>query len=76
MQAGAAGGRGLGGVFAWRTWAGYFTRPVLGGLLVQFLLFAFAFSTFTSCFPLFAERRFTWQGRPYGPQEIGHLYAY
>lgn len=76
VQAGVARGRGLGGVFAWRAWAGYFTRPTLGGLLVQFLLFAFAFSTFTSCFPLFAERRFTWQGRPYGPQEIGHLYAY
>ena len=76
VQAGGAG-RGLGGVFAWRAWAGYFTRPVLGGLLVQFLLFALAFSLFTSCFPLFAERRFTTaDGQPFGPQEVGHLYAY
>jgi len=49
---------------------------VLGGLFLQFLLLIFAFSTFTSGFALFAERRFTWQGHPFGPREIGYLFTY
>ena len=35
-----------------------------------------AFSTFISGFALFAERRFEWQGRPFGPREIGYLFGY
>jgi hypothetical protein len=27
-------------------------------------------------FALFAERRFTWQGRPFTPREVGYLFAY
>ena len=38
-------------------YAQYFERPVLAGLLPQFFLFGFAFTTFTSGFALFAERR-------------------
>ncbi|HUJ63408.1 MAG TPA: MFS transporter [Kofleriaceae bacterium] len=41
------------------TYATYFRRPRLGALYVQFFLFVFAFSCFTSGFALFAERRFT-----------------
>jgi DHA1 family tetracycline resistance protein-like MFS transporter len=62
--------------FALATYTTYFSRPVLGGLFVQFFCFSFAFSTFTSGFALFAERRFTWAGHPFGPREIGFLFAY
>ena len=64
------------GALDWGTYVRYFRRPVLAGLLVQFFLFAFAFTTFTSGFALFAERRFTWQGHPFTPREIGYLFAY
>ena len=64
------------GALDWGTYVRYFRRPVLAGLLAQFFLFAFAFATFTSGFALFAERRFTWQGHPFTPREIGYLFAY
>jgi DHA1 family tetracycline resistance protein-like MFS transporter len=75
--AGDAGpaGRRL-GLFEWSAYARYFRRPVLGRVLVQFFAFAFAFGTFTSGFALFAERTFTWQGRPFGPREVGYMFAY
>ena len=62
--------------FALATYTTYFSRPVLGGLFLQFFCFSFAFATFTSGFALFAERRFTWGGHPFGPREIGFLFAY
>lgn len=62
--------------FALATYATYFSRPVLRGLFVQFFCFSFAFATFTSGFALFSERRFTWGGHPFGPREIGFLFAY
>jgi MFS family permease len=62
--------------FALRTYTTYFSRPVLGGLFLQFFCFSFAFATFTSGFALFAERRFSWAGHPFGPREIGFLFAY
>jgi MFS family permease len=43
--------------FDLRTYVEYFRRPRLGRLYLQFFLFAFAFSAFTSGFALFAERR-------------------
>ena len=48
----------------------------LGGLLAEFFLFTFAFSTFTSGFALFAERRFLWHGVPFGPKEVGYVFMY
>ena len=60
----------------WGTYAQYFERPVLAGLLLQFLLFGFAFTTFTSGFALFAERTFHWRDQPFTPREIGYLFAY
>ena len=63
-------------VFEWKAYAPYFTRPVLSGLLAQFFFYAFCFSTFTSGFALFAERRFTWEGRPVTPREISFLLGY
>jgi len=31
---------------------------------------------FTSGFPLFAERRLTWHGAPFGPEQAGFVYAW
>lgn len=69
------GGKRL-SILDWSAYARYFRRPVLNGLLLQFFAFAFSFSTFTSGFALFAERRFHYQGHPFGPIEIGYLFAY
>ena len=63
-------------ILDWRNYLRYFRRPGLAPLLWQFLAFAFAFSTFMSGFALFAERRFSWNGHPFGPKEVGYVYAY
>jgi MFS transporter, DHA1 family, tetracycline resistance protein len=63
-------------LFDWRTYGQYFARPVLSGLLGQFFFYAIGFSTFTSGFALFAERRFTWDGHPFTPREIGFVLVY
>jgi MFS family permease len=60
----------------WRTYAQYFARPALRPLLLQFLFFMLSFSTFISGFALFAERRFEWNGRPFGPREIGYVFGF
>ena len=71
----APGGKRL-RLFDWGTYLQYFRRPVLSGLLAEFFLFAFAFATFTAGFALFAERRFTWNGHPFTPREIGFVLVY
>jgi MFS family permease len=71
----APGGKRL-KLFDWGTYIQYFRRPVLGGLLVEFFLFTFAFATFTAGFALFAERRYTWHGMPFGPKEVGYIFMY
>ena len=63
-------------ILAWGTYANYFRQPGLSGLLWQFFFYVCCFSMFMSGFPLFAERRFTWEGRPFGPEEVGYVYAY
>jgi MFS family permease len=63
-------------VFQWDTYLAFLKRPVLGGLFAQFVCFIFAFATFMSGAALFFERRFTWEGHPFGPREIGYLFAY
>jgi MFS transporter, DHA1 family, tetracycline resistance protein len=63
-------------VLDWGSYVQYFRRPLLGGLLAEFFLFTFAFSTFTSGFALFAERRFLWHGVPFGPKEVGYVFMY
>ncbi len=62
--------------FDWRTHAEYFARPALRALLLQFLFFMLSFSTFISGFALFAERRFEWNGQPFGPREIGYVFGF
>ncbi len=71
----APGGKRL-KVLDWGTYLQYFRRPILGGLLAEFFLFTFAFATFTAGFALFAERRFTWHGAPFGPKEVGYVFMY
>lgn len=63
-------------VLDWGRYVEFFKRPVLAPILWQFFVFTFVFALFMSGFPLFAERRFTWNGKPYGPREVGLLYAY
>jgi DHA1 family tetracycline resistance protein-like MFS transporter len=63
-------------VLDWGNYVGYFRRPELGPLLRQFFAFTLAFSLFMSGFPLFAERRFEWNGHPFGPKEVGFIYAF
>lgn len=63
-------------VLDWGNYIRYFRQPSLAPLLWQFLAFTLSFSMFMSGFPLFAERRFLWQGRPFGPKEVGYVYAY
>jgi MFS family permease len=60
----------------WRRYLEYFRRPVLSPLLLKFLSFVFSFSLFVAGFALFCERRYTWQGRPFGPKEVGYIFAY
>lgn len=55
---------------------GYFRKPEMRWLLVEFLIFGFIFAGFTSGFALFAERRFTWQGKPFGASEVAILFTY
>jgi MFS family permease len=62
--------------FEFKSYAQYFARPVLNGLLGQFFFYAIGFSTFTSGFALFAERRFVWNGHPFTPREIGFVLVY
>ena len=63
-------------ILDWGNYLSYFRRPELGPLLWQFLAFAMAFQMFMSGFPLFAERRYTWNGHPFGVKEVGYVYAY
>lgn len=60
----------------WGNYVQYFRRPELGLLLAQFFCFIFAFSFFVSGMALFAERRYLWEGKPFGVREVGYLFAY
>jgi MFS family permease len=44
--------------------------------LWEFLAFAFSFALFTSGLPLFAERRLRWHGMPFGPVQLGYIWAF
>src|SRR5712692_11601710 len=60
----------------WGEYTRYFQQPNLAALLWQFFTFVFSFALFTSGFALFAERRLTWQGNPFGPEQVGYAWAY
>jgi predicted MFS family arabinose efflux permease len=63
-------------ILDWGRYAHYFRQPGLAPLLWQFFAFTLAFSLFMTGFPLFAERRYQWNGHPFGPKEVGYIYAY
>lgn len=63
-------------VLDWGNYATYFKRPALAQLLWEFFAFAFSFAIFMSGFALFAERRFIWNGHPFGVKEVGYIFAY
>jgi MFS transporter, DHA1 family, tetracycline resistance protein len=69
------GGRRL-SLVQWGEYARYFREPRLAILLLQFLTFAFSFAFFISGFPLVLERRLTWHGMPFGPEQTGYMWAY
>jgi MFS family permease len=69
------GGKRL-GIFNWSQYLQYFKRPALRAMLLQFFCYMLCFTLFTSGFALFAERRFTWKGHPFGPREIGFVFGY
>jgi DHA1 family tetracycline resistance protein-like MFS transporter len=69
------GGRRL-GILEWSGYVEFFRRPGLRELLLDFFLFALCFSSFTSGFALFAERRFTWDGKPFDAKHVGYVFAY
>ena len=69
------GGRRL-SLLQWGEYGRYFQQPELSARLWQFLCFAFAFAMFTAGFPLFAERRLTWHGVRFGPEQVGFAWAY
>ena len=61
--------------FHWQTYTRCFSRPGLRELLCQYVSFIVSFSVFISGFALFAERRFIYDGRPFGPREIGYVFG-
>jgi len=62
-------------LFEWRAYGAYFREPRLSSKLWQFLLFSLGFSMFVAGMPLFVERRLTWHGQPFGPEQVGYVWA-
>ena len=54
----------------------FFKEPAMRRLLIQWFLFAFSFSSMMSGFALFAERRYFWNGHPFGVREVGYIFAF
>ena len=71
----APGGRRV-SIVQWGEYVKYFRKPALANLLAQFFFFAFSFAMFVGGLPLFAERRFTWHGQPFGPTQTGYAWAW
>ena len=44
-------------------------------MLWQFLTFTFGFAMFIGGMPLVLERRLVWNGRPFGPEQVGYTWA-
>ncbi len=69
------GGKRL-SLISWGQYSQYFKRPELSKLLLQWCSFSLSFATSIAGFALFAERRFEWHGHPYGPTEVGYIFAF
>ncbi len=72
----ASPGGGRHSILQWNKYAEYFRRPGLAPLLLKFFSYVFSFAIFTGGFALFAERRYTWNGHPFGPKEVGYIFAF
>jgi MFS family permease len=59
-----------------QSFARYFAMPALRLRLSQFFTFILSFSLYTSCFALFAMRRLTLDGKPFGASEVAYVLAY
>lgn len=59
----------------WGAYAEYFHQPGLAMRLWQFFSFCLAFAMFTAGMPLVLERRLTWAGKPFGPEQVGYTWA-
>lgn len=64
------------GWFDFSVYGKSFRDPDLSPYLQQFLSFIFSFSVFIAGFALFAERRFIFDGHPFGAREVGYVFAY
>jgi len=64
------------GLFQFGSYLKDFKNPKIAPTLYQFCAYFMAFSIFLAGIALFAERRFTWEGRPFGPREVGYLFAF
>jgi MFS family permease len=60
----------------WGAYVEYFRQPALALRLWQFLSFTFGFSMFVAGMPLVLERRLTWAGKPFGPEQVGYTWAF
>ena len=60
----------------WGAYAEYFRQPALASRLWQFFSFTFGFSMFIAGMPLVLERRLTWAGHPFGPEQVGYTWAF
>jgi MFS family permease len=69
------GGKRL-SILQWGLYANYFRQPVVSALLWKFFAYVFSFAMFTGGFALFAERRYLWNGHPFGPKEVGYIFAF
>ena len=69
------GGRRI-SLIQWGAYLEYFRQPALSPKLWQFLSFAFGFSMFIAGMPLVLERRLTWAGHPFGPEQVGYTWAF
>src|SRR5262245_40729087 len=64
------------GLSRWTAVTESFKDKIVAPMLWQFFAFTLAFSMFFSGFALFAERRFTHNGMPYGTREVSFLFAF
>jgi DHA1 family tetracycline resistance protein-like MFS transporter len=64
------------GLSRWKAISESFKDRELAPMLWQFFAFTFAFSTFFSGFALYAERRFFYNGAPFGTKEVAYVFAF
>lgn len=64
------------GLFEFASYGKDFRNPKISSTIRQFCAFFMSFSIFIAGIALFAERRFSWNGTPFGPREVGFLFAY